>query len=517
MDTDVQYVIQCQMGDNEAFGYLYSLYAPAMLKVIESLIQNSIISQDILHDGFIIAFCAIRNLKNPARFEAWLTTIMRNLSLQYLRDAAKHISMPISDGSGETLSSDDDLPRPDLSWVELNRIIDKLPAGYNKVFRLSVLDGLSHKEIGALLDIAPHSVSSQLSRAKAMLRRLITEHRNSIGLICITAIILCIIITRLETGRRQEAGSELHIIAGQADKKSQSINAEAKPIEKDTIRRSVRTIHERVASVNESDVGRKHPADSTTAVPKNPETADTVISIPVIPVDVDTKLTADITDPIKPGVDKKTGWSISVAYSGNLGRTTDNCYRIPLAPFPDLPSGEPEMIDVTETCRHYAPATVGISLNRSLSGRWSVESGIRYTFLKSDFLKKSRLEITVINQEIHYIGIPFKFNYRILSNTRFSIYGQGGVALDIPVAGTHSIERWEQGWDKPTSVRLTISAPLQWSVEGGLGIQYHITPHICIYAEPSFRYHFNSGNEIKTIWHDKPFVFTIPVGIRLSR
>lgn len=514
MDTDVQYVIQCQTGDNEAFGYLYSHYATSMLEVIEPLIQNPIIAQDILHDGFIIAFCAIRNLKNPARFEAWLTTIMRNLSLQYLRDAAKHISMPISDGSGETLSSDDDLPRPDLSWVELNRIIDKLPAGYNKVFRLSVLDGLSHKEIGALLGIAPHSVSSQLSRAKAMLRRLITKHYDSIGLICILAIITCIIITRSETDRRQETGDELHIIA---DKKSQNINAEAKPIEKDTIRASVKTISERAASAYVSDVEGKHQADSTIVVPENPETADTVIHFPVIPIDVDTKLTADITEPIKPGENKKTGWSISVEYSGNPGRTTDNSYRIPLAPFPDLPSGEPEMLDVTETRRHYAPATVGISLNRSLSGRWSVESGIRYTFLKSDFMKKSRLEITVINQGIHYIGIPFKFNYRILSNTRFSLYGQGGVALDIPVAGTHSIERWEQGWDKPTSVRLAISAPLQWSIEGGLGIQYHITPHLSIYAEPSFRYHFNSGTEIKTLWHDRPFVFTIPVGIRLSR
>ncbi len=53
--------------------------------------------------------------------------------------------------------------------------IDKLPVGYKKVFKLSVLDGLSHQEIAKLLDIAPHSSSSQLARAKALLRNKLNQ------------------------------------------------------------------------------------------------------------------------------------------------------------------------------------------------------------------------------------------------------------------------------------------------------------------------------------------------------
>ncbi len=56
-------------------------------------------------------------------------------------------------------------------------LIDRLPDGYRQVFRLSMLEKLSHKEIGLILGIAPHSSSSQLLRAKVLLRKYITEYR----------------------------------------------------------------------------------------------------------------------------------------------------------------------------------------------------------------------------------------------------------------------------------------------------------------------------------------------------
>ena len=59
---------------------------------------------------------------------------------------------------------------------EVMRMIDRLPEGYAKVFRLSVFEGLSHKEIAALLGIEPHSSSSQLTRAKKMLQKSLVRY-----------------------------------------------------------------------------------------------------------------------------------------------------------------------------------------------------------------------------------------------------------------------------------------------------------------------------------------------------
>lgn len=518
MDTTKRHVMQCQSGDRDAFGYLYSLHAPAMTKVIEGLIPNHAVAQDILHDGFIVAFVSIANLRNPDKFEAWLTTIMRNLSLQYLREAANHISVPISDTPGSNLFNEE-TPEPDLSWEELDRIIDRLPAGYNKVFRLAVLDGLSHKEIGAMLGIAPHSSSSQLSHAKAMLRRLITEHRIGIGVICVSAIIISIVMFRSGIERKSEPDAVKRIIADESDRtdRRKDTKERQRPPAEDTVMPSARIRHETVNAAKEHIAERQLPADTSLVVPENEGYKDTVSDSPEIPFfgRGDEFLTSNDT----PATDKEGNqnrWSFSVVYSGYAGQNTDNRYRIPIGSEPDLPSGEPEMIDVTEKHRHYMPVVVGISLNRNLSDRWSVESGIRYTFLRSHYMRESILATTETDQQIHYIGIPLKFNCRIFGNTRFSLYGQGGAALDIPVYGTQSVMNREQGWDKPTYDHLRISAPLQWSVEAGLGFQYHITPSFSIYAEPSFRYYFNPGTEIKTIRQDKPFEFTIPIGIRLN-
>lgn len=92
MDT-AQLVRLSQSGDREAFGLLYNLYAPSMMKVIEACVHNHDIAQDILHDGFIIALMALDTLMKPAKFESWLTTIMRNLSLQYLREASNFVKL----------------------------------------------------------------------------------------------------------------------------------------------------------------------------------------------------------------------------------------------------------------------------------------------------------------------------------------------------------------------------------------------------------------------------------------
>ncbi len=188
----VHLVKQCQSGDREAFGILYQTYLAPMREVVAYYMHDADIEQDILHDGFLIAFTSIGSLKNGSKIEAWLTSIMKNLSLQYLKDKASLISVPMSD----TAIADNSVASADnareLTWEELDKIIDKLPEGYGKVFRLAVLDGLSHKEIAALLGIAPHSSSSQLSHAKAMLRRMITKYRVEMGILSICGIILLI-------------------------------------------------------------------------------------------------------------------------------------------------------------------------------------------------------------------------------------------------------------------------------------------------------------------------------------
>lgn len=503
----------CQSGDREAFGILYQTYLATMREIVTYYVNNKEAVWDILHDGFLIAFASIDTLKNAEKVEAWLTSIMKNLALQYLREGTNHISVPLSDVSITEETNEDYLRNTELTWEEINHIIDRLPNGYGKVFRLAVLDGLSHKEIGALLGIAPHSSSSQLTHAKAMLRRLITQYRMEMGILSIIGIILLVWLRAIN--RREETPST-SIISHNEDKETPFVtdsivgtNSAADSIEpnKQMIYKVIRH-PDTLQNIAEITI----PTDSMPTVKNDSITNDTVKVFPNIISQEELTAQDDFTS-IQHA--ETPDWSLALAYSGSLGENDMNRYRIPNPELPDVegPSGE---IEVTEKARHYMPLVIGLSVNKSLTSRWSIETGLRYTFLRSDVLSESEVINKETIQRIHYIGVPLKLNYRIFTYNGFSLYGQGGGALDIPVYGTQSI--WEYSPKSGTTDTdvLHIHAPLQWSVEGGFGIQYHFTPSFSIYAEPSFRYYFNFGSDIRTIRQEKPFEFTIPIGLRIA-
>lgn len=511
---DKRYLIQrCQSGDREAFGILYKTYLAPMYEIVAYYVHNHDAVWDILHDGFLIAFASIASLKNAEKVDAWLTSIMKNLSLQYLKDEASHVSVPMSDiAIPDNVGATSDVDC-ELTWDELDKIIDKLPEGYGKVFRLAVLDGLSHKEIAALLGIAPHSSSSQLTHAKAMLRRMITQYRMEMGILSIIGIILFVCH---ELVRYKEAITSTPVISKNSDKitplVSDSIVEQNSSIDS-IVTRAIR-IHK---AIRHSEIQQNIAATTITADSIPPVINDSIIN-DTVRVFLNTESREEhLAQEDFPSTHhaETTDWSLAFAYAGNVEQNNLNRYRMPNPEIPDVegPVGE---IDVTEKTHHYMPLVVGLSINKSLSSRWSIETGLRYTFLRSDILSESELMNKETVQRIHYIGVPIKLNYRIFTYNGFSLYGQGGGALDIPVYGTQSIMEYSPKFGATDKYVLHINAPLQWSVEGGLGIQYHFTPSFSIYAEPSLRYYFNAGSDIKTIRQEKPLEFTIPIGLRLT-
>ena len=511
---DKKHLIQrCQSGDREAFGILYQTYLVRMYRIVAYYVHNQDAVWDILHDGFLIAFASISSLKDAEKVEPWLISIMKNLSLQYLKDGSSHISVAVSDTEiADNADAIVDEER-ELTWEELDKIICKLPEGYGKVFRLAVLDGLSHKEIAGMLGIAPHSSSSQLTHAKAMLRRMIKQYRMEMGILSIIGIILLIwqwTINRNEDTRpapviSHNADGALPLVTDSIDSADSATEGDAPGS------RMIYKVIQR-PEVHQDIVETTIAADNIPVVKNDSVANDTVVLSPNI-VNRERLIVQEDVRSTKRS--ESRDWSLALAYSGSFGQNDLNRYRIPNPDMSD--ANDPiEEIEVTEKSHHYMPLVIGLSVNKTLTSRWSIETGLRYTFLRSEFLSGSELMNRETTQRIHYIGIPLKVNYRIFTYRGFSLYGQGGGALDIPVYGTRSVWEYQPREGAVSTDEFHIHAPVQWSVEGGLGIQYHFTPSFSIYAEPSFRYYFNTGSDIRTIRQDKPFEFTLPIGVRFT-
>lgn len=88
---------------------------------------------------------------------------------------------------------------------DILNLVNELPDGYGKILRLYAIEGFSHKEIAEILGIEPHSSSSQLSRAKAMLQKIAKGQLLAIVLLIIMAIPLCYFILRKKTLQPQHS------------------------------------------------------------------------------------------------------------------------------------------------------------------------------------------------------------------------------------------------------------------------------------------------------------------------
>ena len=160
-----------------------------------------------------------------------------------------------------------------------------------------------------------------------------------------------------------------------------------------------------------------------------------------------------------------------------------------------------------ERQKHYQPIAFGLSVNYPLSSKLSLSTGIIYTRLRSDFT--SIINTTSISQEqtLHYLGIPLNAQYRLFHHGGLNVYLSGGAEADYNIKARLVSEGVTQHIDRDR---------WQFSVQGGVGIQYNILPQLGFYAEPGVKHYFDNGSRLRNFYKDKPTSFNLQVGLRLN-
>ena len=157
-------------GDAQAQNALYRRYKNRPLAVCRRITHDNELSEELANDAFLIAFDKLGCLNDPEKFGPWLAAIAARLALRQLkRKGGKAIPLSSLEGF-DVAFAESGAP---FTEEELQRAIDMLPPGYRQVFTMSVIEGRQHKEIASLLNIEPHSSSSQLYHARAMLRQIL--------------------------------------------------------------------------------------------------------------------------------------------------------------------------------------------------------------------------------------------------------------------------------------------------------------------------------------------------------
>lgn len=181
METE-ELIDKCRNGNETAYRHLYNAYYHKIVGICVKIVGDSMVAEELAHDAFILAFSKIDQLKDPKRFGQWLSSISSNVALRYLNRNADKRTIPFSRLQEDEVSMRTETEDDYEQWERQPSIevimaaIDGLPEGYRNVFRLSVIQEMSHKEIAEILGIAAHSSSSQLTRAKKLLRQLLSNY-----------------------------------------------------------------------------------------------------------------------------------------------------------------------------------------------------------------------------------------------------------------------------------------------------------------------------------------------------
>ncbi len=173
--------------------------------------------------------------------------------------------------------------------------------------------------------------------------------------------------------------------------------------------------------------------------------------------------------------------------------------------------------DIDMKVKHHLPLTTGVSMGYQLNDRLSVETGVVYTLLASDFSDGSHSNHITGNQRLHYVGVPLSMKYNVIPRKRFTVYTSAGMTIAKCVSG--SIDRsyvvGHRSSEKKEKETVD-EKPMQVSLKAGVGLQYNISDVFGVYAEPGLAYHFADNSSLNTIYKDKPLNLNINIGLRLT-
>lgn len=173
--TDKQIIKGCLEGNKYAQRMLYQKYKVPLFGVCMRYAKDRMEAEDFLQDGFIKIYKDLYQYKPTGALGAWMRRVMVNTALQHIRKRKmKFVDNELLQIADKYKTEDDILGQ--LRAKELVKMVQQLPSGYRAVFNLYVIEGYSHKEIAKELGITASTSKSQLSRAKAVLRKMIEKN-----------------------------------------------------------------------------------------------------------------------------------------------------------------------------------------------------------------------------------------------------------------------------------------------------------------------------------------------------
>lgn len=185
-DPDQDLVSRAKNGDTRAFDALILKYGDKLFGLVYSMTSHKEDTHDLLQEIFAKAYQSLPKFKGKSTFYTWIYQIATNRTLNFLKKRKKRFGVSL-DNMESAVQQDPALidtaatsnPERQTSINELqqklNEAMMKLSEPHRMVVTLFDIQGMSHKEIAAILNSSEGTIRSRLHYAHLQLQSTLQE------------------------------------------------------------------------------------------------------------------------------------------------------------------------------------------------------------------------------------------------------------------------------------------------------------------------------------------------------
>ncbi len=150
-------------GDREAFAIIVERRWTPLVSMARSVLGD-LEAEDAVQDGLVLAWRRRESLRDNNAFVAWLTRVVLRVCLR--RAGQKPNWVPLALVADRAAR-----PRDPVAGLDVARCLAQLAPRQRAVMHLTVIEGMSDREIGHALAITAGSVRAHRRRARTSLER----------------------------------------------------------------------------------------------------------------------------------------------------------------------------------------------------------------------------------------------------------------------------------------------------------------------------------------------------------
>ena len=175
--TDEDLVRECLEGDTSAYGELVRRHQARVNGIAYRALRDEALAEDLAQEVFIRAFRSLHRFQEGRRFGPWLMAITSNRIRDHLKARTRRGEVSWQMDRQEPIRMSTPLERAaarrTLSRIE--HAVVEMPDETREVLRLRFTLGLDYEDISETLHIPLGTVKSRISRARTILKELLTD------------------------------------------------------------------------------------------------------------------------------------------------------------------------------------------------------------------------------------------------------------------------------------------------------------------------------------------------------